>query len=296
MKLTGILWIIFLCKFFFWFCEWDWCHDTWWKNILTCRRKILNLTLMISHNFHEIRFRILLHVNFSEDDIFMVICENLISYILIVMIIGIVQITYHVIEIIMLSDKMYVFPLFGKYARITLSSLKCHLLYIFTASYLKWYCVSENRGTSRITSSFFCSRTNRGQDWLCSFQSHSYRQRMEPANVVILQLICCSWVIFIKSDQFVSCHRLRAEYVCIKSTAWLHFCKIDYFTVLQLGNFNKLIICRNSSFILYRKNLNDWSDDIHEWIMFFTILLQNDFRDKKTSSRHQHLIWNIICH
>ena len=114
------------------------------------------------------------------------------------MIIGIVQITYHVIEIIIFKDKMYNFSKYGN-ARITLSSLKCHILYIFTASYLKWYCVSENRGTSRITSSFFCSRTNRWQDWLCSFQSHSYRQPIEPTNVVILQRICYSWDNFHKN-------------------------------------------------------------------------------------------------
>ena len=85
---------------------------------------------------------------------------------------------------------------------------------------------------------FFWSRTNRRRDWLCSFQSQTYRQKSETTNLVILQLICCSWVNFIKSNQFVSYHRLRAKYECIKLTVWLHFCKIDHFTVLQLGNFN----------------------------------------------------------
>ena len=136
---------------------------------------------------------------------------------------------------------------------------------------------------------FSWSRTNRWQDWLCSFQSHSHRQKLETTNLVILQLICYSWIFFIKSNQFVSYHRLRAKYECIKLTVWLHFCKIDHFTVLQLENFNKLIICRNAFFILYRKTLNDWSDDIHEWIMFFTVLLQ------KWLSRHRkhRLVINI---
>ena len=213
------------------------------------------------------------------------------------MVIGIVQITYHVIEIIMLRDKMYVFPLFGK-------KRANHTVLLEKSSSLHLHCIVSQvilcfwkswNFTDHVV--FFCSRTNRWQDWLCSFQSHSYRQQIEPANVVILQLICCTWVIFIKSDQFVSYHRLRTEYVCIKSTVWLHFCKIDYFTVLQWGNFNKLIICRNTSFILYRKNLNDWSDDIHEWIMFFLLFCYKmTFETQKTSSRHQHLIWNIIWH
>ena len=50
MELCGNIMIHFLCRFTFWFCEWDWCHDVWWKNILTCRRKILNIAIIISHS------------------------------------------------------------------------------------------------------------------------------------------------------------------------------------------------------------------------------------------------------
>ena len=80
MKLCGNIMIHFFCRFIFWFCEWDWCHDIWWKNILTCWRKILNLGKIISHSKHKICFQILLHVNFCEDEKFTVIWENLISY------------------------------------------------------------------------------------------------------------------------------------------------------------------------------------------------------------------------